>query len=394
MASKDKQQAKAANRRRQAVDMVRGESVPSDLESLSLEQMRRMYHELQVHQIELEMLNEELQRTQAELDDARVLYFDFYNLASVGYCTVNSQGEILDANLTLARMLGQDREALLKEPLGHFVLADDLDLYELHREQLVSTGTAQARDLRMRRSDGAPFWAQLQATAALNADGVPVSHLVISDITDRKEAEEQLRHSLLEKDVMLKEIHHRVKNNLQVVCSLLNLQAKRITDPETRVMFEESRDRVMSMALVHERLYQSKHLANIDFKEYLHRFAAGIAATYNQPQITIDVGMDNIALTVNVGIPCGLIVHELLSNALKYAFPHGRPGRVALGISLNEQGHKVLVVEDDGIGFPAEVDFRNTPSLGMQIVMGLVGQIHGTIELSRAAGTRFCITFP
>ena len=193
---------------------------------------------------------------------------------------------------------------------------------------------------------------------------------------------------------MLKEIHHRVKNNMQVISSLLSLQAKGVADSTVKAMLEESRNRVSSMSLVHEKLYQSKDLAYIDFKDYLQSLVAGIANTYKRHDVVISVDMETVALDVNVGIPCGLIVNELVSNSLKHAFPDGRKGTISLGINKNSEGNYVLFVADNGIGLPGEEDLRNTSTLGLQLVKVLTGQIHGTIEISREEGTRFSITFP
>ena len=150
------------------------------------------------------------------------------------------------------------------------------------------------------------------------------------------------------------------------------------------------------IALIHEKLYQAKELASIDFREYLKRLMAVIADTYNRPEISLAMDMaEPLALDITVGIPCGLIVNELVSNSYKYGFPEGRKGMIRLGIRKNSDGDNVLSVEDNGIGFPQAVDFRNpAASLGLRIVTVLTSQIHGTIELSRRAGTKFSITFP
>jgi len=217
---------------------------------------------------------------------------------------------------------------------------------------------------------------------------------LLEDITERKRTEELIRRSLREKEVMLKEIHHRVKNNMQVICSLLNLQAKGIVDSSIRAMFEESRNRVGSMALIHEKLYSSEDLAHIDFKKYLQSLVSGIADFYKRRDVVFCLNMEPLTLDVNVGIPCGLIVNELVSNSLKYAFPDGRKGMVKVGISKDRERNNVLTVSDNGIGFPETVDFRNTTSLGLQLVTVLTGQIHGTMALSKEEGTTFTITFP
>ena len=214
------------------------------------------------------------------------------------------------------------------------------------------------------------------------------------DISARKLAEEHIAHALQEKTVLLQEIHHRVKNNLQVVYSLLDLQAKGIADPATRIKFEESRNRVMSMALIHEKLYQAQDYSSIDVKEYLRSFVVDLAETYNRPEVDLRVEMEPLSLDVTVAIPCGLIVNELVSNSFKYAFPAGRKGVIRLGIARDSAGQNVLTVADDGIGFPPEVDFRHTLTLGLQFVTVLAGQLRGTIALVPGEGTKFTIAFP
>jgi two-component sensor histidine kinase/HAMP domain-containing protein len=237
-------------------------------------------------------------------------------------------------------------------------------------------------------------WYDVRDRALLWVDGRIVRLEIATDITERKQAEAEVLRSLKEKEVMLQEIHHRVKNNLQVILSLLSLQAEGIADRPVRAMFEESRNRIKSMALVHEKLYESKDMAHVDFKTYLQGLVSGIANTYKRDDVVCSVEMEPVALNVNVGIPCGLIVNELVSNSLKYAFPEGKKGTIKVGINKNTDSAYVLTVADNGIGFPEETDFRNTSSLGLLLVNVLTRQILGTIELSREEGTRFSITFP
>ncbi|MGE5531846.1 MAG: PAS domain S-box protein, partial [Bacteroidota bacterium] len=178
--------------RQQAEEIARKEAAPSseDLESRSPEGTRQTLHELRVHQIELEMQNEELRRMQAELEAARARYFDLYDLAPVGYCTLSEQGLILEANLTAATLLGVARSALVKQPISRFIFPEDQAIYYLFRKQLFETGTPQACELRMRRADAAPFWARLEATVAPDAAGAPGCRVVLSDITARRQLEE------------------------------------------------------------------------------------------------------------------------------------------------------------------------------------------------------------
>ncbi|MBI4552731.1 MAG: GAF domain-containing protein [Candidatus Latescibacteria bacterium] len=216
-----------------------------------------------------------------------------------------------------------------------------------------------------------------------------------AEITERKRAEDRLKASLREKDLLLQEVHHRVKNNLQVIASLLSLQSASIQDPQTFEMFRDSRDRVKSMALIHEKLYRTQDLAHIDFAEYLHNLATELFQSYrvNPSLIVLNVHADDVSLSLDTAIPCGLIVNELVSNSLKHAFPAGQEGEVRIDLHAHPQHQWALSVRDTGIGFPADLDFRNTTTLGLQLVMTLVEQLEGTIELERNGGTTFTITF-
>jgi len=208
------------------------------------------------------------------------------------------------------------------------------------------------------------------------------------------QADELIRTTLKERETLLKEIHHRVKNNMQVISSLLSLQAAQATEPETIDMFSESQRRIRSMALIHEKLYRSGSLAEIDFGDYVESLVGELLRMYNVPLgvITTTVEIENVQLGVDAAIPCALIINELVSNSLRYAFPDGRTGGVTVALQRSNEAY-TLTVADDGVGFPADVDFRATDSLGMQLVVTLVNQLEGTIELNRENGTAFVISF-
>ena len=258
--------------------------------------------------------------------------------------------------------------------------------------------TEETKSMEYRRQTKTGDWVWIRSTGKViefDVDGRPLRVIgTHADISGRKRAEEQLRRALKEKDVLLKEVYHRVKNNMQVIYSLLNLQAKGIADKGVRVLFEESRNRVRSMAIIHEQLYRSDDLAHIDFKEYLQTLVAGIADTYKRHGVVLSVEMEKISLDITIGIPCGLIVNELISNSFKYAFPDGKRGTIKVWIQQDGQGNNVLTVQDNGIGLPVELDFRNSPSLGLQLVNMLTQQIQGQIELVSDEGACFRITFP
>jgi PAS domain S-box-containing protein len=216
------------------------------------------------------------------------------------------------------------------------------------------------------------------------------------DITDRKTAGEQIKATLEEKEVLLQEVHHRVKNNLQVISSLLALQCDYIKDPQILAMFQESRDRVKSMALVHEKLYQSPDLGRIAPADYINSLVTHLFRAYGAVArgIRHKVEAGDMTLSLDSAIPCGLIINELVSNSLKHAFPADQGGEVCVGLHETEEHNLVLTVGDSGTGLPGEFDFHNTKSLGLQLVMMLVRQLEGRIELDGREGTQFTITFP
>ncbi len=211
----------------------------------------------------------------------------------------------------------------------------------------------------------------------------------------QQQIEAELRLSLNEKETLLKEIHHRVKNNLQIISSLLYLQSRKITDQAILDMFQDGQNRVKSMALVHEKLYQAQDLANVDFADYLRNLARYLFRSYRvaRQDIALKVNVEQLSLSVDMAIPCGLIVNELLSNALKHAFPKRQAGEVTVELR-QEQQRIVLIIRDNGVGFPPDLNFKRTTSLGLQLVNNLVRQLNGTIDLHYENGSVFHMAFP
>ncbi|MEG4326772.1 PAS domain S-box protein [Microcoleus sp. herbarium5] len=216
-----------------------------------------------------------------------------------------------------------------------------------------------------------------------------------AELSDRKQAEANLKNSLKEKEILLKEIHHRVKNNLCVVASLLELQSNTVADPQVSKMLEESQNRLYSMALIHEKLYRSTNLAQINFGEYLEDLVSNLFHSYNisNNQIQLQVLAEPISLNLETATPCGLIANELVSNTLKHAFPDGTTGTVSVECYQTGDQEINLLVKDNGIGFPQNLDFRKTHSMGFQVVCTLTEQLEGTIEISREFGTSFHLKF-
>ena len=267
------------------------------------------------------------------------------------------------------------------------------------RAEATRTGTAPldrfyTNEVEQPCKDGSTVWTEViigyyvsEETGHVEARGVT------REITDRKQAEEALKTSLKEKEVLLKEIHHRVKNNLQVMSSLLNLQTQYLSDPKTRDIFRVSMDRIKSMALIHDKLYRSEDLSSISFPGYAGDLVRDLVNTYAVGRdITLNLNIDPVSFNIDTAIPLGLLINELVSNSLKHAFSGMEAGVITIDLG-KEDGEVTLTVSDDGVGFPEGLDFTDTPSLGMQLVVTLVEQIEGTIELVRGKGTEFRIAF-
>jgi len=225
---------------------------------------------------------------------------------------------------------------------------------------------------------------------------------VLVDITDRKrtetalqESEARLQAALREKEILLKEIHHRVKNNLQVVSSLLSLQHHTIKDATLRELFHESERRVRSMALIHETLYQAPDVSRFDLAHYLRTLGVELFRAYgvDPAHITLTNHIEEVVLPLETALPCGLILNELLSNALKHAFPDGRPGDIRIELQASPDQQVVLRVADTGIGLPSGLDVHQTDSLGLQLVCALTEQLQGTLTVAQQNGTVFTLLF-
>jgi PAS domain S-box-containing protein len=239
--------------------------------------------------------------------------------------------------------------------------------------------------------------AQLLATqAAIAMENANLYDRAQQEIQDRQQAEAQIKASLDEKEMLLKEIHHRVKNNLQVISSLLSLQSRNVSDEETLTVLKESQDRIRSMALIHEKLYRSENLARIDFSSYLESLTNHLMRSYRSAVGTARLDMDvtDVSLSLETAVPCGLIVNELVSNALKHAFKNGSQGTITINLSKNNGKYVSLVIADDGVGLPESFDISQSDTLGLRLVNMLVGQVRGQLSTSNVNGARFEILFP
>ncbi|GAA6622491.1 histidine kinase dimerization/phosphoacceptor domain -containing protein [Scytonema sp. NUACC26] len=338
----------------------------------------------------------ERQRIELELLRNRDLREAIFNESADAIFLVDEDTRrIIDCNRRAVKLFeASSKEELINDndrTLQHYPLTFQ-ELEKLTEE--VKKKGFWSREIEYLTLKGNSFWGNL-AVKQITVAGTVRNLVRVTDISDRKQAVEQLEHSLEEKETLLKEIHHRVKNNLQIISSLLRMQSRRVRDESTMILFQESQNRVQSMALIHEHLYQSPEISHIDFGEYIRSLTDNLFRCYgiSQKTILLKIETGGIKLNLDTAIPCGLLINELISNSLKYAFPEGRRGEISIRLVSSTDNTIILIVSDTGIGIPDSLDWSNTNSLGLRIVHNLTRQLKGTLTLDRDRGTAFHITF-
>jgi PAS domain S-box-containing protein len=248
--------------------------------------------------------------------------------------------------------------------------------------------------------NGSIHWLSTRSRTQFEGEGSschPVRTIgAVADITERKSAEDKIEASLKEKEILLREIHHRVKNNMQIISSLIGLASGNIKDKKYVDMFRESQNRINSMSLIHEKLYRSRNLAKIELNEYIWDLAKAIFQSrgVKTGTIVLTINIENVQLGIDQSIALGLIINELITNSLKYAFPGDRKGEIKVSLHLNDENTFELIVSDNGNGIPYDLNYRKTESLGLRLVTILVeNQLKGKIDLDRSKGTEFNIKF-
>lgn len=322
-----------------------------------------------------------------------------------GIVVVDTKGNIAIVNSQTEKLFGYTKDELVGQPIEILVPQQYKGVHIKYRDDYIGNPRTRpmgaGRALTGRRKDGTEFPVEISLSPLETEQGTLITSIV-RDITDRRRAEERIQESLrekeallAEKDSLLKEIHHRVKNNLQVTSSLLRLQSDYIQDPNARELFAESQNRIRSMALVHEKLYRSSNLSKIDFSEYVESLAQLLFRSFgvdaNQIQLKLEGG--EVFLSIESAVPCGLIINELLSNSVKHAFPRKQRGEICVRVGTNEQYQISIVVSDNGVGFQPDFDFEKTDTLGLQLVRTLVKQLSGHINIHSNGGARFEISF-
>jgi PAS domain S-box-containing protein len=302
--------------------------------------------------------------------------------------SVNGQQSIILFNQGAERMFGYTAAEVTHKPV-ELLLPSGLS----PTSDTTAPADGARREFLGRRKDGSQFPVEASLSHLL-FEGESILTLIMQDVSRRTFAEDRLRTTLREREVLLEEIHHRVKNNLQVITSLLGLQARSIKNLAIRKKFDESLSRIQAIAILHEILCQSASLAEVDFADYIRRLAEHLVRSYGSSRhIRMHIQLDPIYCHRDVASPCGLIVNELLSNAFKYAFPGGKSGVVRIELRREPEGRVQLLVGDNGIGFPPDLQWKTSPTLGLRLVRTLARQIEAGIEVDTRGGTAFTIRF-
>ena len=333
---------------------------------------------------------------ESKLKESEMQISVIFNTVSSGIVLVDSEGSIQLANQHLSELFGFTPLELTNMSYLDLISESERKTAEDSMINLINGETDFVQLERLyQRKDNSTFWGELSGSRIINEDDTLKGLIgVITDITDRKKADDALKESLNEKEVLLREIHHRVKNNMQIISSLLNLQIQFEDFDETVSVLRESQGRIKSMSIVHEKLYRSDSFTKINFKEYLTSLISDIFYSYgtNKGLIKWDLDIEDVHMGFDTAIPLGLIINELVTNSVKYAFPEERKGKIKIILKLKDENY-FLTVMDNGVGIPDNINPEKTETLGLKLIISLINQLDGTMELDRSHGTKYKINF-
>lgn len=331
---------------------------------------------------------EALKQSEAELSAIFNMSLDLICIADIKTAT------FLRVNPSFTKVLGFSEEELLGRPFLEFIHPDDVEPTKaVIAEKLRKGESVIAFENRYCAKDGSYVWLDWNSHPQVDRG---ITFAVAHDVTDRKRAEEAMKSSLREKETLLRELYHRTKNNMQVISSLLSLQTLQTDNPKVREVVKDTKNRIQSISLVHQMLYKTQNLSRIDLGEYVSELVSLLIGGFAVPEnkIAVDIDIDSIQVVIDVAIPGGLILNELITNSFKYAFPEGKSGRIRIGVS-RRQGVMLLTYSDTGVGFPPGLDPRKSNSLGLQIVFNIAEhQLGGNVEIESGEGVSFTISFP
>lgn len=338
----------------------------------------------------------ELRKTQQALIESELKYRTLIENMSEVILYVDNSDRILFANDNVKEMFGYKKEELTGHIAGDLLVEDEYRSVMNDRIKLRRHGFTDRFELKLRKKSGESFWAEISSAPLKDNNGKLIGSIgIYSDISERKNYEITIENSLQQKDLLLKEIHHRVKNNLQIISSLIKLQSSHVNDKEIHSLFAESQNRIKTMALIHEKLYRSKDISVIEFYDYIKNLIDSLYVSYgiSAERVVPEIEFRSIYLDIDTAIPCGLIINELVSNCLKYAFPNQLKGKIFIDLFESGDMEYKLIIKDNGAGIPGNIDFKNTASLGLKLVKILSEQLGGSVMLNRENGTEFIINF-
>ena len=340
------------------------------------------------------------ERTNNMLRESEERYQALANVSPVGIFRTDQHGATTYVNPMWSKIAGMSLEQALGDGWLKAVHPDDRDPLSENWKESARLHKASLTDYRFLRPDGTLAWVMGQATPEMNSENQIIGYVgTITDISERKWAEEVIRASLLEKEILLKEVHHRVKNNLMTIIGLIKMQETKAKNEALNALLLELEGRVRSMALVHESLHKSENLTRIDLQNYIETLTAHIRAQFGaEREIHLHVKAIGVEVDLDFAVPCGLILNELITNAYKHAFPGNKPGSGAGKCEItvavkHEGGNLTLTVADNGVGLPAGLDWERTETLGLKLIKMLNKQLNGSLELDRSTGTTFRLRF-
>jgi len=348
----------------------------------------KLLHELEVHQIELEMQNEELTLAKKQAEAATEQYVELYDFAPVGYFTLDEEGKIIRLNLMGSVMFGKERAFMMNMKFALLVSKDTRTGFNQFLARAFQGRAGETCNVEFSSGSKHPLYARLSGIVTENGKQCFVTAM---DITELKLAEDEIRTLLSEKELLLREVHHRIKNNMNTITGLISMEKDSIANPAVISALRDVESRVQSIMLVHDKLYSSNNFRELSLKTYLVSLTEQILACFSvNTFITANFDVTDSVLSVQILTPVGIIVNEILTNIMKYAFA-GREEGVITVAGFTDNNMLVISIHDDGIGLPESVDFENSTGFGMQLVSLLTKQLGGSITIERCSGTKFVL---
>jgi PAS domain S-box-containing protein len=339
-------------------------------------------------------LTEEKEMRKA-LQESEILYSTLVKTDPDAIITTDMNGKISYASRHAMEMYGYEGEELIGNSILSVVASECQGRTREDLKKTQNVDILRNLEYNLVKKNGSQFIGEWNIAVITDPDKFPVAFMITArDITHHKNIEAQMQSSIQEKNVLLKEIHHRVKNNLQIISSLLNLQSMYIDDKKAYEVFKESQNRVKSMAIIHEKLYQSYNFAEINVAEYLKNLTNSIFSSYgiNLDVIDLEINAQDIYLDINTAIPCFLLINEVITNCIKHAFPGGRTGKITIDFMKVDDKYSITI-RDDGVGLPKGLNLEQTNTLGLQLINNLTSQLDGELEVKSNGGTEFRVIF-